>query len=264
MDSNYLKKCLADGMSTRDIEKDCGVSKSNVSYWIKKYNLSSYSKFKKMERYSLDKIDTREKAYILGFILADSCISNNMNVEISVSLYDKCVVEFISKVIKSNVHYDHTLNRNKRRFPRARTCKRIKDITKFTGGTIKKDRHYPRVREDLEKFLIQGVFDADGCITWGVRKDKKRIWQKISFTSQLKILRGIQKYLINKLDISTVLRPKEHSDCYVLEFSDAKNVLKFCDHIYPNEEFIILNRKYLRYKALRLELEENGETNRSD
>ena len=37
------------------------------------------------------------------------------------------------------------------------------------------------------------------------------------------------------------------------------DVIKFCEHIYPNEDFIILNRKYLKYKALRLELEENGE-----
>ena len=32
--------------------------------------------------------------------------------------------------------------------------KKISDITKFTGGYLKKDRHYPRVRDDLEKYLI--------------------------------------------------------------------------------------------------------------
>jgi hypothetical protein len=35
--------------------------------------------------------------------------------------------------------------------------------------------------------------------------------------------------------------------------------MTFCEHIYPNEDFIILKRKYLKYKALRLELEENDE-----
>ena len=138
--------------------------------------------------------------------------------------------------------------------------KKIVDITKFTGGYAKADRHYPRVREDLERYLILGLFDSDGCITWGRRKDKNRIWQKISFTSQLKILQGVQQYLIKKLNISTTIRPKGNEKCFVLEFSNRNDVLKFCEHIYPDEEFIILERKYLKYKALRLELEENGES----
>lgn len=155
-----------------------------------------------------------------------------------------------------------TINKKTRRFPRARIQKRIPDILKFTGGRLKVDRHYPRIREDLERYLIQGLFDADGCLTFGRRKDKNRIWQKISFTSQLKILEGVQQYLIKKLDISTILRPKSNEKCYVIEFANRIDVLKFLKHIYPNDSFIILKRKYLKYKALRLELEENGEGKR--
>lgn len=263
MDKNFLEECLNKGMSTRDIEKICDKSHNTISYWIQKYDLQKKSKFYKTDNYKFEKIDTKEKAYALGFILADGSINNN-NTEISVSLYDKKVVEFISKVIDGNVRYDHTLIKPQRRFPRARLIKRIVDITKFTGGYLKKDRHYPRVRSDLEQYLLQGVFDADGCLTWGRRKDKNRLWYKVSFTSQLKILEGVQKYLLKHLDISTVIRPKSNEKCYVLEFSNLKDVLKFCEHIYPDNKFIILNRKYLTYKALRLELEENGESNRSD
>ena len=263
MDKNFLEECLNKGMSTRDIEKICDKNHHTISYWIEKYELQKQSKFHKTDNYKFEKINTKEKAYTLGFILADGSI-NNSNTEITVSLYDKKVVEFISKVIGGKVIYDHTLNKSQRRFPRARLIKRIVDITKFTGGYLKKDRHYPRVRSDLERYLIQGVFDADGCLTWGRRKDRNRLWYKISFTSQLKILEGIQKYLIKQLDISTVIRPKSNEQCYVLEFSNLKDVLAFCEHIYPDNKFIILNRKYLTYKALRLELEENGESNRSD
>lgn len=258
MDKNFLEECLNKGMSTRDIEKICNKKRSTISYWIKKYNLIDCSHYQKYDNYKFEKIDTKEKAYILGFILADASITNT-NTEVSVAIKDKNVVEFMSNIISANVHYDNTFNKKTRRFPRARLIKKIIDITKFTGGYAKKERHYPRVRDDLERYLIQGLFDADGCVTWGIRKDKNRIWQKVSFTSQLKILEGVQKYLINKLNISTTIRPKASEDCFVLEFSNLNDVIKFCEHIYPNEEFIILNRKYLKYKALRLELEENGE-----
>lgn len=264
MDKDFLEKCLNDGMSTRDIEKICDKDHRTVSYWINKHNLNNISKYQKKDTYKFEKIDSKEKAYILGFILCDSSITENNHTEVSVSLYDKKVVEFISKYVNGTVRYDHTLNKSAKRFPRARLVKKIQDITKFTGGRLKVDRHYPRIRNDLERYLIQGVFDSDGCLTWGRRKDKNRIWQKVSFTSQLNILQGVQKYLINKLDISTTIRPKSKEKCFVLEFSNKYDVLKFCQHIYPNEEFIILNRKYLTYKALRLELEENGESNRSE
>lgn len=256
-----MKKCLNDGMSTRGIGRMCDKDHRTVSYWINKYELNEISKFAKREPYKFEKIDSKEKAYILGFILADGSISNNM-AEISVSLYDKEIAEFISKVVDAKVSYSTLLDKSKHRFPRARFSKKITDITKFTGGCLKKDRHYPRVREDLERYLIQGLFDADGCISYGRRKDKNRIWQKVSFTSQLKILQGVQKYLINKLDISTTIYPKSKCDCYVLDFSNKSDVLRFCEHVYPDENFIILKRKYLKYKALRLELEENGESSR--
>ena len=263
MDKDFLVKCLNDGMSTRDIEKISDKDHRTISYWINKYGLQNLSRYAKEENYRFDKIDTKEKAYTLGFILADGAIDTR-NTEISVSIYDKNVVEFISSIIGGHVNYSYEINKSARRFPRARLIKKIVDITKFTGGIQKEDRHYPRVREDLERYLIQGLFDADGCITWGKRKDKDRIWQKVSFTSRLKILEGVQKYLINRLHISTVVRPKSDCNCYVLEFSNCEDVIKFCEHIYPNDEFIILNRKYLKYKALRLELEENGESNRID
>ena len=258
MDKKFLENCLEKGMSKRDIEKICDKSRSTISYWLKKYGFADKSKYTKKENYRFNKIDSKEKAYALGFILADAAITET-NTEVAVAIKDKCVVEFIANIVNGNVIYSNKFNKKTRVFPKARMIKRIVDITKFTGGMSKVDRHYPRIREDLERYLIQGLFDSDGCITWGRRKDKNRIWQKVSFTSQLKILEGVQQYLLKKLNISTIVRPKSNEKCYVLEFANCSDVLKFCEHIYPNEDFIILNRKYLKYKALRLELEENGE-----
>ena len=174
MDKNFLEECLNKGMSTRDIEKICDKKRSTISYWINKYHLKEKSKYNKTENYRFEKIDTPEKAYCLGFILADSYI-NKTNIEISVEISDKYVLDFISSVIGGNVQCDYTYDKKSRRFPRARLIKKIVDITKFTGGYLKKDRHYPRIRDDLERYLILGLFDSDGCITWGRRKDKNRI-----------------------------------------------------------------------------------------
>lgn len=261
MSKDELLKLLLDGKSTRDISKELGIGKSTVSYWIQKYNLQDFMKYKKHEsNYNFIKIDTKEKAYALGFILADGDISPKNVVEISVERNDREIVEFISNIIESNINIDNTFNKEKRRFPRVRTSRKITDILKFTSGRLKKDRHYPRVRKDLEKYLLLGFFDADGCITWGIRKDRNRVWQKISFTSQLHLLEGIQKMLYNEIGISSTIRPKSNENCYIIEFSNKSDVLKFINYIYPKEEdkFIVLQRKYLKANVLRLELEDIG------
>lgn len=259
MNKELLIKCLKEGKSTRDMERILSKKRSTISYWIKKYDLQHLQKYKKNNNYLFDKIDTKEKAYMLGFILGDGHISQSYDVEITVSMKDKEIVEYISKIIDANVMYDNTFDKTSRKYPSATSKKRIKDIIKFTGGRLKKERHYPRVRKDLERYLLLGFFDADGCITWGRRKDRNRLWHKISFTSQLKLLEGVQQMLLNNIDISTALRPKSNENCYVLEFANREDVIKFIDYIYE-DDFVVLKRKHLKAKALRLELEEFGGT----
>ena len=107
--------------------------------------------------------------------------------------------------------------------------------------------------------MLQGFFDGDGCITWGYRKDRNRLWHKVSFTSSFSILEGLQQYLF-KQGITTKVRPKSNENCGVLEFANKKDIIKFYNLVYSDKDFIILRRKYIKYNALRLELEENGET----
>lgn len=259
MDKLVLEKLLSDGKSTREIEKELGLHHNTISYWINKFQLNHLQTYKKTPNYEFKKIDSKEKAYILGFLLCDNEIRNKQ-VEISVQMQDKEVIEFIAPILKSEVRYDYTFDKKAKSFPRARLIKKINDVNTFIGGDYKKDRHFPIVNKDLERYLMQGVFDADGCITWGRRKDKNRLWQKISIASSLKIVIGMQQFLIKKLNISTIIRPKTNSDCFIIEFSAKNDVITFLKYLYDDNDFIILKRKYSKANALRLELGEFGES----
>ena len=267
MEYNELKGYLEDGMSSREIEKKVGLCYTTVLYWIDKLNLKHLIKNKPIEyknEYMFNKIDTPEKAYILGFILADGYIGDKC-VELSVSLADKEILYYISQIIGGNVHETTYLDRESRRFPRARYTiynkNILTDINKYGGK--KNSRHLPIVRKDLKRYLILGFFDGDGCITWGRRKDRNRIWQRISFTSQYRLLEGVQNVLIDEVGVSSKIKPKGKEDCFILGFSSKKDVLKFLDYIYPNDSFIVLYRKYNKANALRLELGEFREDPRT-
>ena len=207
----------------------------------------------------LNKINSKELAYVIGFISADASIDKINRVEISTSIKDKSIIEFISKIIDSNISVDETYIQEKKIFPRYRTSRKITDILKFVGNRKKEFRNIPIISNELVKYLILGFFDGDGCITWGRRKDRNRIWQNVSFTSSYFLLESIQKILL-KIGISSSIKPKGTEKCFVLKKKKKKDVLKFCEWIYSDEDFIILKRKFDVFRALRLELGEFGET----
>ena len=264
MDKELLEKYLEEGLTQREIAKIVGKGKSTVGYWITKYGLndkSKYAKPKYKDPRMFNKIDTPEKAYIIGYTLADGYISNNA-IEFGCCLADKEILQFVAEYIGANYTEDLTYIPEAKRFPRARihigNSALITDFNKHCSS--KENKHCPIIPKNLEKYLVQGFFDGDGCLTWGRRKDRNRLLQKISFTSSLKVLEGIQQILLKQCAISTIIRPKSNENCFVLEFANKRDVLKFLNFIYPDDSFIILKRKYNKAQALRLELGEFGES----
>lgn len=252
-----LENFLKEGKTTREIGLILGIANTTVSRYIRNYRLDTFYKKPKYLPYHLTKIDNRELAYMLGFIIADSSINNEI-VEISVAIKDSELMKLFSLLLGVNPHEDLTLISDKGRYPRVRLIRKISGINKFIGGNKKNDRNVPIIQRDLEVYLIRGIFDADGSITWGYRKDRNRIWHKVSFTSSLSILTSVQKVLY-KIGISTIVRPKTNENCYVLEFANKEDILKFYNYLYADKSFIPLKRKFDNYNALRLELGEFSE-----
>lgn len=122
-------------------------------------------------------IDTKEKAYILGYTLADGYISNS-TIEYGCEIADKEILEFISSQLGAKIREDLVYNAKQRRFPRARinigNKHLVEDINKLSGG-IKENKTFPRIKKDLEHYMLLGFFDGDGCLAWGYRKDRNRI-----------------------------------------------------------------------------------------
>ena len=262
-----LKLLLKSGMSYSEIGKRySGINYRTVAYYIRKLGLQEFTKQHEKEMAMLgdffEVIDTPEKAYVLGFILGDGYVSERQKdyVEISVSISDKCVVDFIANVTKSNVYVDMTTNKAARKFPSATITKTMHHIGKHLGGRLKQDRHYPRVKPSLNRFLLLGFFDADGSITYGHRRDRNRFWANIAFTHHLKCLSGLQAFLCKELDISTMVYPKSDENAYVIKFAGKDDVMKFINYLYPDDSFVVLRRKYEKAEAVRLELGEIGET----
>lgn len=212
-----------------------------------------------VDEYMFNKIDTKEKAYIVGFLAADGCIKEN-DLSVSIALGDKEILDFIADYIGAKVQINNKMNKEKRQFPKALMHIKNKNITRDLAkhGCKKEDRFLPIVSKKLKPYLLLGFFDGDGCVTYGMRKDRKNFWHKVYFTSSYKLLCGVQNILLEECNIASRIYPKSNDNCFVLEICARANLLKLFSYLYQ-ENFVVLKRKYDKFNALRLELGEFGE-----
>lgn len=260
--NNLIQQDITSGISLRNIKIKYNVSRRYLENFVKNNGLEIKYRKPTYDESFFSKIDTKEKAYILGFLLGDSCLQKD-NIEISLSLSDLEVLQFMQHLFGGNIIVTDRVNKESRQFPKCRMSignkRLLVDLNRLFGGHKKDDRHIPIISKGLENYLLLGFFDAEGCITWGFRKDRNRLWHKVSFTSSYKMLMGIQSILM-KNGISSIIHPKSHEKCFVLEFANKKDIRTFYNLIY--KDIVVLKRKKDKFDALRLELGELLETSK--
>lgn len=263
MQYELLNELLEQGLSTRKIGEIVGLNYSTVRYYVRKYNLQDKMNYKKpiyIDKNMFNKIDTPTKAYIVGFIISNGYIGEK-NVEVTINVKDREVLDYIANNVGGTVR-EYLKDNNKGKFKIARyligSKSIVTDFHKF--GLRKEDRFLPIVKKDMNRYLLLGVFDASGNIVFGNRKDRNVMWNKVTFTSQYKILERVQNVLINDLSISSKIKPSKNKNFYILEIHNKEDISKFLNYIYQDDSFIILKRKYEKANALRLNWVNSGKT----
>lgn len=182
--NNYLN------MTYSEIGNRIGRSKSAVQSRCRKFGLvkGKTSTKKQINSYYFENIDTEEKAYWLGFICADGCVSWNNNnkayqFKITLQQSDK---DFLQKFINSingnfevNLKYASLkLNGICKKYP---ICEVSLKDKKFTSDLLKyfseNKTEYLRLPKEIPDFLIKhfirGFSDGDGCFYCNISKRSK-------------------------------------------------------------------------------------------
>lgn len=233
-------KLYNSGMSTPDIAKLFACSNVGVLYGLKKSGISPRDASHAHRKYSLDEeffdtIDTDHKAYWLGFISADGCISSSSNrLIIGISARDSDRLYEFLRDIKS----DAEPRFYKGGFNKACDMVQVNVNNKRLVGDLKKHAVAPAkslimcfcddVPDHLLNSYILGYFDGDGSIYFD--KSGKPYFAMVG-TSQF--LERVQNILINKLNLNkTKLRSK--GKISELRYIGKNNVIKIRNWLYDN------------------------------
>lgn len=223
---------------------------------LDKYNVPMRSLSEQRIKYHVDEhffdvIDTEEKAYVLGFIAADGCVSNK-TLTICIKETDKEILEKIKKVMNS----EHKI------YPR----KGYMTFDGYKSGPscaleIKRDKladglekhgivarktyilEFPDfLPEELMPHYIRGYFDGDGCFS---TKGSRAV--KVTILSSMKFCDGLNAYL-NSMGIISHYEHARNADERIgrLDITAKDSVKKFLNYIYQDAT-IFLDRKHERY-----------------
>lgn len=247
------------GFSGREIQQKLNFKNHQPIYnFFKKYGLT-HPERRYTKKYTLDinyfkKINTEEKAYILGFICADAHVSK-YRMKITLAEKDKELLIKIKKALKTNVSITYSERPNPHNS--LKICKLVSiDICgrEFTKHLIDKgitsNKTYTlnsSILKYLPSYLIshflRGYFDGDGNVLYGKKYASGTKYNINICGNKEFLLNTYQKYFpsTNKLYFA----PKS-KQMYVWKISSKKQVFNFLEYLYSNSS-IRLNRKYKIY-----------------
>lgn len=207
-----------------------------------------------------NKIDTEEKAYILGFICADGHIDKKRNC-IVIALQDGDY-EILEK-IRSCLNSDHPIVRNIQKknpytgsnhlvTPQCTISINGKDLVKplFEMGLDSRKTYtldntiMKYVPENLVKHFLRGYFDGDGNIVWGKHYSSGNKYLIQVAGNEKFLLGSFQKYFPTP---NVLYKYKTSKQCFAWKVSDKLKVLEFLNYLYSDAK-IYLDRKYKIYK----------------
>ena len=200
-----------------------------------------------------DEIDTKEKAYWLGFMYADGCIYKNTIISCYLKNADtEHLIQFLKEIEMSEIYLSHSEKTNSDRF--TLTSKIMHDRLVELGFSNNKSydntpHPFDIIPDMFKKYFILGFWDGDGSFSIG--NNHRNLASVISNNKLL--LESISEYINNSLgDNFSKVKYKTNGDPYFrIRFSRNKAKL-FGDWLYNDAPPCFLQRKYNKYLQMKI------------
>lgn len=200
---------------------------------------------------TFEKVDTEEKAYWLGFIVADGYVTKQNLFAIRLKESDIEHLEKFKKFIKSS----HPIKKYKakikgKEYPACgiyiSSKKLVFDLSKFgvvpnKSLTVKYSNLVPT---QFVRDYWRGVFDGDGHISFFVDKKRNRTKKRwtVSITGSKKLMNDYRLYVKSIINTDAIVQKRKKSKAYCFSLCGCGNIQILLRTLYSNS-LISLDRK---------------------
>lgn len=249
--------------SFKDIADLIGVSERSFSRVLREsgVNTKRKNKYTLNEKY-FEKIDTEEKAYLLGVLFADGCVTNYNYIVLQQSDYES--VSLFKKQLDYTGEIKEITGKQAGGFSTENTLmyrvhfsseSMSNDLIKWGKNNHMEISDIPNIEKSLIRHFVRGYFDGDGGFYVSNRtsyyKEKKYTHPNpiFSIICTSEFAKSLNKYFKESLGIENMKFLNSKTDGMVyIETRSKKNCVKIYNHLYENST-CFLSRKHDKFKS---------------
>lgn len=251
--NEYIKKPI----TLNTIGNMFGLHGVTISKILKEYNIPIYTKqqlfsFGLNENY-FEEIDSEEKAYLLGFFLADGCIFDDLmgspKIIFGLAEPDTYIVKIFHQAINSQNKLRVDARRDHLYISSVNSSQKMADdLEKLGISKHKPIRKLPIIHDDLMHHLIRGFFDGDGNFGYRLshpeRENCHSYRGRIDMVAHEYVLPTLKNLLEEKVGIYQYNIGRVNCKMFLqcVDINKKTDILKFYNYIY-NDATIYLQRK---------------------
>ncbi len=230
-------------MTITSIADKYHVSRATIHNKLKEFDINHQGI--KFNHNFFENIDDEYKAYWLGFIMADGCVSLTQSSKVCIKLSqkdEKHLSKWHEALNSINKLYNYIANNTTASTHYSK--KMCQDLIKL-GCVPNKSLilQYPQIDQTLDRHFIRGYFDGDGCIYFHKNQyhdDNLRL----IFLGTLQFLNTIRE----KICTTAQVKQKPNTRIYCLEISGYKQARRIAAWLYEDSR-MFLDRKKGKYLA---------------
>lgn len=269
------ERLLKDNYSKLPIEDILAMFPNRTKKGIQQHAFKLGLKYLYYNKDYFEQIDSNEKAYWLGFIYADGCITTQDRFSIGLAKKDSSHLAKLTHCLESNIRIRYgTTKKKDTKYVKTKsdieycsiTIKNSKIVKDLEDKGVVKNKTYllcfpneNKLPNEFVKDFIRGYMDGDGCYVFSmkkrIRKDRgnkeyNRLVKEISATGYC------ERFLLQLIDVikeecgakfKIYYNPKANMP--TMRVFDKENMKKFLEYVYY-EDCICLDRKYEKVKEI--------------
>lgn len=188
-----------------------------------------------------------KEAYLIGYLAGDGIYNRRTHKKlekITISSSDPRIIYWISENYCPDATISSIIPINKKRnITTEKLSYRLSLSSKFSPIfnkygilCLKVDKRLVNISNNMFKYYLRGLIDADGHFSSGIRKDRNRVWVNFGITHQsIPLLNSIQLFFENNLFLSSSVSQRKDENCLDLKISNRESVKKLINWLYDDE-----------------------------
>lgn len=254
---NHMKFLYKKYKSGNKIASFLNVNPKTIYSWMEKHKINTCTGIQGArkhffnERY-FEKIDKPEKAYLLGFIIADGCIYSESNstyfrFQINLKQEDSYVLDFLQKEIESDYKIQFKevsakKNGNKSKVASLKInstafCKDLINLNVIPRKSMKESIPLDKIPNEFLRYFVLGYFDGDGSVSY------TKSSPHISILGSKKMCEQLNKIFVDNGIDQNVFFLHPNKKLFGLRINNTENKIKLYNFLYKDYVFFLKRKK---------------------